>query len=84
VPDINLIMIGEALRHVSRSCAGPQAQKMIADFRVDHLFLGVDGLEPEKGLLTPDVPEAELNTGIVADSKIARIILRLLEGEASK
>lgn len=88
VNEISLIMIGGVLRHISRSFAGPQAQKMISELRVDHFFLGVDGLEPETGPMTPDVLEAELNAvmirsarevTIVADSsKIGRTSLSLI------
>jgi DeoR family transcriptional regulator of aga operon len=74
VPEINLIMIGGVLRHISRSFAGPQAQKMIADLRVDHLFLGVDGLEPEMGLLTPDILEAELNAAMIRSARDVSVV----------
>jgi DeoR family transcriptional regulator of aga operon len=88
VAEINLIMIGGMLRRISRSFAGPQAQKMLAELRVDHFFLGVDGLEPELGPSTPDILEAELNAvmiksarevSVVADSsKIGRSSLSLI------
>lgn len=74
VPEINLIMIGGVLRHISRSFAGPQAQKMIADLRVDHLFLGVDGLELEMGLLTPDILEAELNAAMIRSAREVTVV----------
>jgi DeoR family transcriptional regulator, aga operon transcriptional repressor len=74
VAEINLIMIGGVLRHISRSFAGPQAQKMIADLRVDHLFLGVDGLEPEMGLLTPDILEAELNGAMIRSARQVSVV----------
>jgi len=87
-PTTNLIMIGGILRHISRSFAGPQAQKLLYDLRVDHFFLGVDGLDPEMGPSTPDILEAELNaamirsaseTTVVADSsKIGRRSLSLI------
>jgi DeoR family transcriptional regulator of aga operon len=88
VTDINLIMIGGVLRHISRSFAGPQAQKMIAELRVDHFFLGVDGIDPEVGPMTPDILEAELNaimirsarevTVVTDSSKIGRSSLSLI------
>lgn len=85
---INVIMIGGLLRHISQSFVGPQAQKMLSELHVDRFFLGVDGLEPEVGPFTPDVLEAELNammirvakhTTVVADSsKIGRRSLTLI------
>ena len=35
---------------------------MLRGLYADRLFLGVDGLDPEIGLTTPDVLEAQLNT----------------------
>jgi DeoR family transcriptional regulator of aga operon len=68
-PKINVIMIGGLLRHISRSFVGPQAEKMLAGLHVDHLFLGVDALEPNVGPSTPDVLEAEANAAMI---RIAR------------
>ena len=66
---INVIMIGGLLRHISRSFVGPQAERMLAGLHVDHLFLGVDGLDPNLGPSTPDVLEAESNAAMI---RIAR------------
>jgi DeoR family transcriptional regulator of aga operon len=70
-PQINVIMIGGLVRHISRSCVGPQAEKMLAGLHVDHLFLGVDALEPHVGPSTPDVLEAEANAAMI---RIARSV----------
>ena len=58
---VSLMMIGGILRHVSNSFVGPQAEHMLQDLHADHCFLAVDGLDPEVGLSTPDVLEAQLN-----------------------
>jgi DeoR family transcriptional regulator of aga operon len=42
---------------------------MLAELHVDHLFLRVDGLDPNVGPSTPDVLEAELNAAMI---RIAR------------
>jgi DeoR family transcriptional regulator of aga operon len=42
---------------------------MLASLHADHLFLGVDGLEPNVGPSTPDVLEAESNAVMI---RIAR------------
>lgn len=68
-PQISVIMIGGLLRHISRSFVGPQAEKMLASLHADHLFLGVDGFEPNVGPSTPDVLEAESNAVMI---RIAR------------
>jgi DeoR family transcriptional regulator, aga operon transcriptional repressor len=70
-PRIDVIMIGGLLRHISRSFVGPQAEKMLAGLHVDHLFLGVDALEPDIGPSTPDVLEAEANAAMI---RIARSV----------
>jgi len=72
--EISLIMVGGVLRHISRSFAGPQAQRMISELRVDHFFLGVDGLEPETGPMTPDVLEAELNAAMIRSAREVTIV----------
>lgn len=74
VAEINLIMIGGMLRRISRSFAGPQAQKMLAELRVDHFFLGVDGLEPEMGPSTPDILEAELNAAMIRSAREVSVV----------
>jgi len=74
VAEINIIMIGGMLRRISRSFAGPQAQKMLADLRVDHFFLGVDGLEPEIGPSTPDILEAELNAAMIRSAREVSVV----------
>jgi DeoR family transcriptional regulator of aga operon len=86
--EINVIMIGGLLRHISQSFVGPQAQKTLSELHVDRFFLGVDGLDPGVGTFTPDVLEAELNatmirvarrTTVVTDSsKIGRRSLTLI------
>ena len=70
-PRIDVIMIGGLMRHISRSFVGPQAEKMLAGLHVDHLFLGVDALEPNIGPSTPDVLEAEANAAMI---RIARSV----------
>jgi DeoR family transcriptional regulator of aga operon len=59
--NVRLIMIGGILRHTSLSFSGPHAEQHLRGLRADRLFLGVDGLDPQIGLMTPDVLEAQLN-----------------------
>jgi len=91
--NISVIMIGGIMRHVSGSFVGPQAERLITELHADHFFLGVDGLDPEIGLSTPDLLEAQLNTlmmrisneiTVVADaSKLGRRSLSLIGGVES-
>ncbi len=58
---ISLLMTGGMLRHISYSFVGPQAEQMLRSLYADHLFLAVDGFDPEIGPSTPDILEAQLN-----------------------
>ena len=69
LPQIRLIMIGGLLRQVSSSLVGPQAEQVLRGLHADRLFLGVDCLDPEIGLMTPDVLEAQLNALMIEVSQ---------------
>ena len=58
---VRVITIGGLLRPTSYSTVGPQAEQILRTIKADRLFLGVDGLDSEIGLTTPDVREAQLN-----------------------
>jgi DeoR family transcriptional regulator of aga operon len=67
--NIRLIMIGGLYRQVSASLVGPQAEQVLRGLHADRLFLGVDSLDPEIGLMTPDVLEAQLNALMIEVSQ---------------
>jgi DeoR family transcriptional regulator of aga operon len=69
VPRIRLIMTGGILRQMSYSLAGPPAEQVLEGLRADRLFLGVDGLDPDIGLMTPDLFEARLNARMIEISR---------------
>jgi DeoR family transcriptional regulator of aga operon len=66
---VRLIMIGGLLRQVSSSLVGPQAEQVLRGLHADRLFLGVDSLDPEIGLMTPDILEAQLNALMIEVSQ---------------
>ena len=68
-PNVRLIMIGGILRQMSYSLSGPHAEQTLRGLHADRLFLGVDGLDPEIGLMTPDVLEAQLNAIMIQVSR---------------
>jgi DeoR family transcriptional regulator of aga operon len=39
------------------------------NLQADRLFLGADGLDPEIGLMTPHLPEAQLNARMIQISR---------------
>lgn len=69
VPHVNLIMLGGQLRSSSYSLSGPQAEAALERLHADRLFLGVDSLDPEIGLMTPYLLEAQLNARMMQVSR---------------
>jgi DeoR family transcriptional regulator, aga operon transcriptional repressor len=59
---------------MSYSTVGPQAEQMLNGLNADHLFLGVDGLDPEIGLTTPDVLEAQLNSLMIRMAREVTVV----------
>ena len=72
LPHVRVIMIGGLLRQMAYSLVGPSAEHALRSLHADRLFLGVDGLDPEIGLMTPDVLEAKLNAVMI---EIAREVV---------
>jgi DeoR family transcriptional regulator of aga operon len=66
---VNLIMLGGVLRNNSFSLSGPQAEKALEGLYADRLFLGVDSIDPEIGLMTPHLLEAQLNAKMIQISR---------------
>ena len=80
VPFVRLIMPGGILRPESNSLSGHMAEAALDDLQADRLFLGADGLDPERGVMTPHLPEAQLNAKMIAISRQV-IAVALAEGE---
>lgn len=64
-PHVRLVMLGGGLRPNSYSMAGPIAELALQSLQADRLFLGVDSLDPEVGLMTPHLLEAQLNAQMI-------------------
>jgi DeoR family transcriptional regulator of aga operon len=75
-PFINLIIPGGMLRRRSWSLSGPGAEAAIRDLQADTLFLGVDSLDPQVGLMTPYPLEAQLNAQMI---RIARRVIAVTD-----
>jgi DeoR family transcriptional regulator of aga operon len=71
---VRLIMIGGMVRHVSYSVVGPHAEQMLRGLNADRLFLGVDGLDLQFGLMTPDVLEAQLNAMLIGVAREVNVV----------
>jgi DeoR family transcriptional regulator, aga operon transcriptional repressor len=66
---VRLIMPGGVLRRESNSLAGLMAETALNGVRADRLFLGVDGIDPAIGLMTPHILEAQLNARMIRMSQ---------------
>lgn len=66
---VTLIMLGGVLRPNSFSLSGPQAEQALEKLYADRLFLGGDSLDPELGLMTPYMLEAQLNAKMIEISR---------------
>ncbi len=69
VPFVRLIMPGGILRPESNSLSGHMAEAALAHLQADRLFLGADGLDPELGVMTPHLAEAQLNAKMIEISR---------------
>lgn len=68
-PGIEVIQLGGIMRKTSSSVTGIYAEKALEDFSCSKLFLGVDGIDPEFGLTTSNMMEAQLNRKMIATAQ---------------
>lgn len=59
--ELNVILTGGELREKSFSLVGPIAEDSLKHIAADILFLGVDGIDLQFGLTTPNINEAKVN-----------------------
>ncbi|NCT93581.1 MAG: DeoR/GlpR transcriptional regulator [Chitinophagaceae bacterium] len=64
--NVEIIMLGGILRKSSTSVTGHYAERILEDFACSKVFLGVDGIDPEFGLTTTNMMEAQLNRKMMA------------------
>jgi DeoR family transcriptional regulator of aga operon len=69
VPSVRLIVPGGILRRESNSLSGPMAENTLATLRANRLYLGADGVDPQIGVMTPHLAEAELNAKMIGISQ---------------
>lgn len=74
--DLQVILIGGILRKNSFSLVGPLAEDVLEEMHADILFLGVDGFDPEIGLMTPNFLESRVNRAMV---KAARRVVAVCD-----
>lgn len=69
VAAVRLIVPGGILRRDSNSLSGPMAEAALDTLQADRLYLGADGVDPQIGIMTPHVAEAQLNARMIAMSR---------------
>ncbi len=69
LPHVRIIMLGGIVRGAALSLVGPHAEQALNNLNADRVFLGVDGIDPEVGLTTPDVFEAQLSALMIRVSR---------------
>ncbi len=74
MPEATVIMLGGILRAMSYSMVGPQAEREMSQLNADHAFLGVAGIDPEIGLSTPDILEAQLNAVMIRVAREVTVV----------
>ncbi len=67
--NIRVIVPGGILRKNALSLVGPMAEQAIQNYYCDKLFLGVDGIEADFGISTPNIEEAYLNRIMISISR---------------
>jgi DeoR/GlpR family transcriptional regulator of sugar metabolism len=64
------------MRTAADALVGPVADLTIRSLHFDTLFLGCNGIDPEVGLTTPNLAEAETNRALI---KVARRVVVLAD-----
>jgi len=72
--EIKVILLGGILRTSSLSLIGPISEHNIKNFYCDKCFLGVDGINSQSGIYTPNFEEANLNRLMIEVSKEVIIV----------
>jgi len=67
--EIKVVVLGGILRSSSLSLIGPIGENSIKNFYCDKCFLGVDGIDSQSGIYTPNLEEAHLNRMMIEASK---------------
>jgi DeoR/GlpR family transcriptional regulator of sugar metabolism len=63
------VVLTGGIRTPSDALVGPLADRAIRSLYVDVLFLGVHGMDPEAGLTTPNLAEAETNRAFLGHAR---------------
>lgn len=62
---VEVILTGGVLRKETVALIGPLAERVLREFRVDKVFLGISGIIPTKGMSTASIAEAQIKKLII-------------------
>ncbi|MCX7720046.1 MAG: DeoR/GlpR family DNA-binding transcription regulator [Dictyoglomus thermophilum] len=62
---VEVILTGGLLRKETVALIGPLAERVLKEFRVDKVFLGISGIIPSKGMYTASIAEAQIKKLII-------------------
>ena len=68
-PHYTIILSGGLLKIETRSLVGPMADNAIKNINVDKAFIGITGIDLEKGITTTDQIEAQTKRNIIDSAK---------------
>jgi DeoR family fructose operon transcriptional repressor len=68
-PSIELLCVGGTVRGTTQSMVGPVAEQTLKTIRVDKAFIGTNGVEPDAGLTTPHLLEAQVKKAMIRSAK---------------
>ncbi|MFD7987012.1 DeoR/GlpR family DNA-binding transcription regulator [Kitasatospora indigofera] len=64
-PSIAVVVLGGFLRHREKSLLGHLTEQALAEFRIDQVFTGAFGVDPEVGVTGADVREARTDRALL-------------------
>lgn len=68
-PGIEVIVTGGSVKGNTLALVGPVAEQTLEGVNVDRVFLGVNGLDPERGITTPTQVEASVKRKMMASAR---------------
>ncbi|WP_293913863.1 DeoR/GlpR family DNA-binding transcription regulator [Deinococcus sp.] len=69
LPNVEVMVTGGRLRRLQHSLVNPYALELLGHIHADWLFLGCNGVHPERGVTNANFEEAEVKAGMVARSR---------------
>ncbi|KPV43057.1 DeoR/GlpR family DNA-binding transcription regulator [Alicyclobacillus ferrooxydans] len=66
---VSVVMLGGELRKTTGAFVGPFAERMLGQVNVDKLFLGMNGIDIDRGLTTVNAIEASTKKAMIASAR---------------